>query len=182
MILAFHSVIFDAWRHLYFIYPSFILAGIYGLNYLIKKRAKLVSVLIIIMSISYTGYYMFSAFPNENVYFNEFVKRDPEYLRKNFELDYWGNSYKQALEYILNVNPAKRINVLVVGLAGKENGWLLKPEERKRIHFVTDNDTAKTEYFASFYRNHSQDYDFKQPAVFSIKVLNSTIMSVFKLK
>jgi len=179
-ILAFHSVIFDAWRHLYFIYPPFILIGIFGLNYIFQTKVKWPVLIVLIAGIGYTGIYMISNFPNENVYFNKFVKREPEYLRKNFELDYWGNSYKQALEYILDHDTSGAIKVYVVGLAGEENAWLLKPEAKKRICF-TDHDSEAT-YIASFYRNHPGNYSFQQKEVYSIKVLNSTIMSVFKLK
>lgn len=179
-IIVFHSVIFDAWRHIYFIYPPFILAGIYGLSYLLKTKIKWLVLLVIAVGIGHTGFYMVSNFPHENVYFNEFVSRGPESLRKNFELDYWGNSYKQALEYIVQNDTSKTINVMVVGLVGKENGWILKPEERKRIHF-TDSDSKAT-YIASYYRNHPDDYPFQKKEVFCIKVLNSRIMSVFKLK
>jgi len=181
-VLAFHSVIFDAWRHLYFIYPPFILAGIFGLNYLFTTKMKWPVLLILIAGIGYTGIYMTSTFPNENVYFNKFVNRDPESLRKNFDLDYWGNSYKQALEYILKTNTSKTINVYVVGFVGRENAWILKPEERKRIHFMADSESGKATYVASFYRNHPEDYSFQNLEVFHIKVLNSTIMSVFKVK
>lgn len=181
VILVFHSVLFDTWRHLYFIYPPFILLGIFGLSCLLKTKARLVVPFILIAGIGYTGYYMFSSFPYEHIYFNEFVKRySPEYLRKNFELDYWGVSYKQAFEYILKNDTAQTINVTVMGPLSKENALLLKPEERKRIHF-TDT-LAKATYVASFYRNHPEDYPFQNQQVFNIKVLNSTIMSVFKLK
>ena len=125
---------------------------------------------------------MYCNFPHENIYFNEFVKREPEYLRKNFELDYWGNSYKQALEYILKTDTAKNINVLVVGPVGRQNAWVLSPEDRKRIHFLNDAEWGQITYLASFYRNHPEDYSFQNKEVYSIKVLNSTIMSVFKLK
>ena len=175
-IVAFHSVIFDAWRHIYFIYPPFILAGLFALNYLFYTKAKWPAVLIIVAGIGYTGSYMISNFPNENVYFNELVSRDPESLRKNFELDYWGNSYRQALEYIIKTDTSKIINVYTVGFAGKENAWLLEPEERKPIHF-TDSDSKAT-YIASNYRNHPEDYTYQNREVFHINVLNSRIMSV----
>ena len=41
--------------------------------------------------------------PFQNVYFNNFLSHDEQYLRKNFEMDYWGTSYKQALEYVLKM-------------------------------------------------------------------------------
>lgn len=180
-VVAFHSVIFDAWRHLYFIYPPFLLAGIFGLNYLFNTKLKWLVLIILMAGIGYSGFYIASNFPNENVYFNELVNREPESLRKNFELDYWGNSYKQALEYITQNDTSKKINVLAVGFVGRENGWMLKPEDRKRIHFISEAEVASANYIATFYRGHPADYEFQKQEVFHIKVLNSTIMSVFKV-
>lgn len=179
-VIAFHSVIFDAWRHLYFIYPPFILVAIFGLDCLLKTKIKWPVLFLVIAGIGCAGYFMISNFPNENVYFNEFVNREPESIRKNFEMDYWGNSYKQSLEYILKNDTAKTIQVMVVGFVGKENAWILRPEERKRIHF-TDSIGQPT-YVVSNYRGHPADYEFQNREVFHIKVLNSTIVSVFKVK
>ncbi|MGP8217260.1 MAG: ArnT family glycosyltransferase [Bacteroidia bacterium] len=182
LLLIFHSVIFDAWRHIYFIYPPFILIGIFGLDYLLKTKAKWPVLVLVIAAICYSGYYMVSNYPYEHIYFNEFVKKDPpEYLRKNFELDYWGTSYTRAFEYILKNDTSRNIIVAVEGVpVGRENTWLLKPEDRKRIYITSD--VSKADYFASYYRGHPEDYDFKKKEVFSIKVENSTIMSVFKMK
>jgi hypothetical protein len=179
-ILAFHSVIFDAWRHIYFIYPPFILAAIFGLDYLFKTKAKWLVCTIVIASIGYTGFYMVSNFPHENVYFNEFVKKDPEYLRKNFETDYWGLAFKQSLEYILQDDTAKKIYVKVSHPPGVNNSWMLKPEDRARLSYVNNRDSCK--YFIAMYRDFHGDYEFQDKQVFAIKVLNSAINTVFKLK
>ncbi len=183
-VLAFHSAIFDTWRHLYFIYPSFLLAGIYGLNYLFNTKARPVALFLVSAAIAYSGFYMVSNYPYEHVYFNELVTKrtEPEYLRKNFEMDYWGTSYARAFGYILKHDTSKNITVAVQGGMGigMQNTWILPAEDRKRIHLTED--IAQANYFASYYRQHSEDYPFQKKEVFSIKVLNSTIMSVFKLK
>ncbi len=179
-----HSQIFDAWRHLYFIYPPFILCGIYGLNVLLKTKLKFIALSFMAINFVYIVSIMIQAYPYEYVYFNELiVKRyEPQYLRKNFEMDYWGTSYTRAFEYILKNDTSANITVAVPqpNLVGEENLWLLNPAERKRIHIIEDSSQAG--YFATYYRYHPQDYPFQNKEVFSIKVMNSTIMSVFKLK
>jgi hypothetical protein len=180
-VLILHSVLYDAWRQLYFIYPPFILAGLYALSYLFKTKAKIPIVALLFAGIGYTGYYMVSNFPHEHIYFNEFVKKDPEYLRNNFELDYWGTSYKQAIDYILKTDTSQTIYLdTECNVPGIQNLWLEKPGDRKRIRITYDN--TKANYFASFYRNHREDYPFQNKEVYNIKVLNSSIMTVFKLR
>lgn len=180
-VLILHSILYDAWRQLYFIYPPFILVGLFGLNSILKTKAKLPVLIILFSSIGYTAFYMTTNFPHEHVYFNELVKNkhEPEYLRKNFELDYWGTSILQGLDYIVKNDTAKTINVAVSAtLLGEENTGLLKPEDRKRINII--NDISKSDYYITFYRRHPEDYPFQKQEVFSEKVLNSTLMSVFK--
>jgi hypothetical protein len=180
-VFALHSVLYDSWRQLYFIYPPFILIAIYGLDYLLKTKAQKPVLIILLAGIGYTGFYMIKNYPYEHVYFNELLSKDPpEHLRKNFEMDYWGTSYKAALEYILKTDTAKQITVNVNGAVGKENAWILPNEERNRICFVDSLKDAK--YFATYYRAKTDDYPFENKEVFSIRVLNSRILSVFKLK
>jgi len=178
-VILFHSVIFDGWRHLYFIYPSFILLGIYGLSKLFKTKGKWLYTAVVVVGIVSSVSFIVSYFPFENSYFNCLAgNHEPENLRKKWELDSWGNAYYQALEYIVKNDTASRINVQVVGLVGEENAWLLKPEERKRIQFTKG--IPKPDYFVSWYKNFPLEYDFKDKEVYSIKVLNSKIISVFK--
>lgn len=180
-VILFHSEIFDGWRHLFFIYPSFVLLAIYGLSCLFHKKGKWIYITIIAVGICTTIGFIISAYPFENVYFNRLAgKQTPENLRNKWELDYWGNSYYQALKYIVETDTAAKINVQVIGLVGEENAWLLKPDDRKRICF-TDG-TPQPEYFVGWYKNHPQDYPFENKEVYSIRALNSKIVSVFKLQ
>jgi hypothetical protein len=179
-VILFHSVIFDGWRHLYFIYPSFILLAVYGLSQLFKTKGKWVYATVVVVGIVCSISFIISYFPFENSYFNRLAgNHDPENLRKKWELDSWGNSYYQALQYIVKNDTASTIKIQVIGLAGQENAWLLNPEERKRIQFTEG--TPKPEYFVTWYKNFSGDFPIQNKEVYSIKVLNSKIISVYKL-
>ena len=61
---------------------------------------KVVISILLIVSFAGTGFTMIKSHPFEDVYFNILLSKKDQYLRKTFELDYWGTSYKQALEYI----------------------------------------------------------------------------------
>ncbi len=180
-IIIFHSEIFDGWRHLLFIYPSFVLLCIYGLWRLSNKILKYASITVACIGITSTIAFIIFNFPYENVYFNRLAgNENPENIRKKWETDYWGNSYFQALQYIASHDSASHISVRVVGLAGVENAYLLKPEDRKRM--IVSQDASNPDFVVAWYKNHPQDYDWENREVFSIKAMNSKIISVFKLK
>ncbi|MEO5776302.1 MAG: glycosyltransferase family 39 protein [Flavobacterium sp.] len=182
-VILFHSVLYDGWRQMYFIYPSFILLAIYGLSHLFRKNNKtfIVSLGFLIITFMFTSIYMIRNFPLQGVYFNEaFSFSSPEYLRKNYEMDYWGVSYKQSLEYILKVDSSTSIDIAVENDPGIYNLHILPPSERKRIKIVPRENAT---YFITNYRWHPQDYseyaDFK---FYSFLVGNNTVSEIFKFK
>jgi hypothetical protein len=184
-------VLYDGWRQLYFIYPPFVLLCIYGFNFLFEKDlGKLIAIGSFAAFIS-SGFFMVNNHPFQHVYFNKFIDtRSPEHLRKQFELDYWGTSYKQSLEYILEHDQSPSINVSVQNSPGRDNREILTFEERKRINIVGSPRnrglTGKLEnatYFITNYRWHPEDYeDLEQAKWHSIKVGNNTINAIFKLR
>jgi hypothetical protein len=89
-IVVLRSSIYDDWRHLYFIYPSFVLIAMFVLNKLLQTKAKKIIAGICIEQVVMIVSFMVRNHPFSQVYFNEFVSHEDEYLRKNFELDYWG--------------------------------------------------------------------------------------------
>lgn len=181
IVVILKSPIYDGWRHLYFIYPSFVLLAIYGLNYLFKTKIKYIAVSILFLAFSLTTYFMIHNFPYQQVYFNKLVDHNPpEYLRKNFEMDYFGVSYRQSLEYILKHDKSDTINIAIENYPGYGNNMILPEEERKRLNYVELKDAK---YFVTNYRLHPQDYvDLAPYKWHSIKVLDNSINTIFKLK
>ena len=178
MIILLHSVVYDGWRHLFFIYPSFILLGIYGLNFLFEKHYGKWVVGVFLIVFSFVGWSIIQAFPNEHVLFNRIVTGESDdSVRKRFELDYWGVSYKQALEYLLAIDSASEILVSVENYPGKSNRAILSKGQRKRIRFVSKDEAT---YFISNFRYHPMDYPYT--SIHKIKVGGNTINEIFKLK
>ncbi len=176
-VILMHSVIYDDWRHLYFVYPPFVLMAVYFINKMLQTRFKMIVQGICILEVALTSLFMYSNHPHNQVYFNYFVSHDKEYLRKNYELEYWGCTYKQGLEYLLASAPAGPIKVNCENEVLLSNNMLiLRPEDRARIQF-TNPEAA--DYFMSNFRNHPYDYPGNKPE-YTITVLNSTIFAVFK--
>jgi Dolichyl-phosphate-mannose-protein mannosyltransferase len=177
------SVLYDGWRQMFFIYPSFVLLIVYGLN-LILKRIKhirpVIPVMITLVMIVPVAVTMYNFYPFEHVYFNPLVNSNPpEKLRKTYDLDYWGLSYKQSLSYILANDSAKSIHIAVANEPGKLNLSMLHIADRQRINI---SKMGKAKYFVTNYRWHPDDYDgINGTSFYAIKRNNSTISEVFKL-
>lgn len=179
-----HSVLYDCWRQLFFIYPSFILLGIYSLNVVYTRFNGKYILLIPFISFIWVASFMIQNFPFQHVYFNSYFSNKPnEYLRKNFELDYWGVSYLNSLEYILKNDKSKCLDICVDHTAGIRSGDLLKIEDRKRINFMFYNEIKSCKYFITNYRWHPQEYsELKKYSYYKTKVKGNTINEVFKLR
>ncbi len=189
-VIALHSVLYDAWRHMFFIYPAFLLISLKGLadlfqmiSSVFKERAchvaKIGLSLIIAASLSGTVHFMIRYHPYQNVYFNILVGRDMSIIKDNFEMDYWGLSYKQALEYILKHDADEYIPVAVENYPGMLNTYFLPPLDRKRIKVVGKASEAK--YFLSNYRWHREAYN-NLKEFYSIKINGGKIMGIYKLR
>jgi hypothetical protein len=188
MVIILRSVLYDAWRQMFFIYPAFLLISIQGVvaifAFLKPQRpaclvGRAVFALAILFSVLHTLDFMTTYHPYQNVYFNMLAGRD---LRANWELDYWGLSYRKALEYILERDGDKKIKILVGNSPGRLNADILTPRQKKRFVYVSDPKEAK--YLLSEFRSlklHSQDYPYTNE-FYSIRVGRAKIMVVYKLR
>ena len=151
-VIVLHAVIYDSWRHLFYIYPLLILIAVHGLQCLLAllNRTLVFAVyLLIAINSVYLVYWMVYTHPHQNVYFNKMAHLLFTPIKHHFELDYWGLSYKQGLEYIISHDP-RPVIVLVQNLPGKLNMLIQKSEDRKRISIVSEN--ADADYFITNFR------------------------------
>jgi hypothetical protein len=182
------SVVYDGWRHMFFIYPAFLLIvvnGVLALFTYVKRRFKgraytgITGILIALILVSLLDpvYFMIKYHPYQNVYFNRLAGKNMESVKQNFELDYWGLSFRQAFEYILQYDPRARIKIF----AGvwKINAEILPERDKKRIMFV--DTPAEADYFVSNYRDHISEYPYEHE-FYSITIDGAEIMVVYKLK
>lgn len=178
--IALNSVLYDGWRHLYFIYPSFVLLAIYGLNFFIRKKKNMLLIASSILTFIFITGFMVKHYPIQHVYYNCILRfTPPEYIRNNFEMDYWGVSYRQSLEYILENDDSPIINVNISNFADYMIIKILSPKDRNRVNFVP---FEKATYFITNYRWHPQDYEeLKNLEYHSFKIANNTVNKIFKL-
>ena len=192
LVIIFHSTLYDSWRHLFFIYPAFVLIALTGVEGCFKLMAKycrgkthtvikaalVFSILIGFLS---TSIFMLKYHPHQNVYFNCLAGENMKEVKEKFDLDYWGLSYRQGLEYITENDKSENIKVYdAVSFEPLANNIkILSVTDRRRISQVMSPDEAK--YIITNYRWHKQDYPYPNE-FFSINVGNAKILSVFRLK
>ena len=181
------STLYNGWRHLYFIYPCFLMISLKGLylieiNYFRKKNWQLsILVGLFLMHISYM---MIKDHPHQNVYFNFLAGKN---VQTKFELDYWGLSNKQALEYILKNDNKNEIKIGSAGPISIENSkQILSFSEKNRI---TISENSKSDYIIDNYINWYGKYKKKRheiPNNFKIykeiTVSGKRIISIYKRK
>jgi Dolichyl-phosphate-mannose-protein mannosyltransferase len=177
-VIVLHSVNYDDWRHVYFIYPAFVMLVLFAINKFMTGKLKYIIGSACLLQVGLTSYFMVSAHPFQQVYFNELVSHKDEFLRYHYDLEYWGCADKQALEYIAAHDTANPIKVWL-SLNPVVNNLMILPEATRNRFLLVDSAGGPT-YFMTNFRNHGNDYNY--PNVFyEIKVQNSTILRVYKL-
>jgi hypothetical protein len=165
-IVVFHSVVFDGWRHMYFVYPGLLLLAVRGVQalgrawQLARQRSPqwprwLLTATLVVMLLDggRAAWFIASAYPNQQVYFSCVPAATAERL---FERDYWGLSYRYGLEWLLSHDPSPVITVTgPQASAIYVNQFILSPAQQKRIK-LTNNGQAR--YYLTAYRWHPQPY------------------------
>jgi hypothetical protein len=187
-IYIFHSVLYDGWRQMFFIYPAVVLFSLGGLIQLYhwmlripwhRNVIRIAAGTILLAGLLEPVWFMVRNHPFENVYFNVFAG-DPATLRQRFELDYWGLSYKQGIDAVLANDPGKSIKIFVSDPPGEDyiNSGLTR-ENKARL--IPVKDPADANYFVSVFRWHPEDYAY--PAEFyAVNVRGTKIMVVYRLR
>ena len=187
-ILILHSVVYDGWRQMFFIYPSILLIAVFGLKTAYENLSNLLgkpiwfNVLagaILIAGLLEPLIFIVQYHPNENVYFN-FIAGDPAILRQKFDQDYWGLSYKQGIDFILANDPSKKINIAIADLPGNEYiKYMLAPEQASRLNIIPLTNLTNGDYFITTYRFHPDDYSFGED-YYSLSIRGTIILTVYK--
>ena len=187
IIIILHSSLYTGWRHLYFIYPSIVLLSIQGfslLNLLYIKKKKILFVVGFFLVFP-NLFWMLKNHPYQYSYFNIFAGKN---FNKSFEMDYWGISSYNALDYIVKHN--KKVSyVSIIG-----NGDIVQSkkflEVKKRNKIVITHDFMKADFLIDNYnrwngikktKNNLIIKNYFEP-YFDIKVNNISITKIYKKK
>jgi len=93
-------------------------------------------------------------------------------------MDYWGLSYKEALEYVIKNDSSEKIKLTVEDRPGIFNSYILGAQDRNRLEYK--GRLNESDFLLTNYRRHEKDYPYKE--VYAVVVDDVKILGVYKLK
>lgn len=190
LIILMKSVVYDGWRHVYFLYAPIVLLATRGFILLWKAlKPKIIQgyqngFLAGLFALVFFGpvFNIIGYHPYEYVYFNTIGTTFFSPLEKNFEMDYWGLSYKQALEYILEKDSSATIQLWPESIPGYYNRVVIDPEERARIKYY-DRYYEKGTYLIGLFRSTlSPELRMDAELVYELRKPSGHVYSIYKAK
>jgi hypothetical protein len=147
------SVLYDTWRHTFFVYPAILLLALMGLGWLLRavKVRALALALVLLVAANVVGAvsFMMRSHPHENVYFNSIVG-GTKGAEGDYEMDYWGLSYRRLLESLLEKDSRGTVRVHSLNEPGYYNSFLLPQAARDRITY--EDKVAGADYYVTNFR------------------------------
>lgn len=178
-ILLLHSVLYDGWRHVFFLHAPLTALAVYPLyllaHWLPTLQRYIAPAVIVLMLPVFAR--MSVLHPLENLYFNRLFLKDLNDVVFRYEMDYWGLSNRQLLSELLKRDPRGIIHIKPEHFPSWFNREILTREDRARLTFVSSENDA--DYFIGFYRWKTTPYTGREE-VFSVWVDSVRIATCFK--
>jgi hypothetical protein len=183
LVIVFRPVLYDGWRHFYFVYPSLVAMAMFGVRELgshprLRRWARGMA----LVGLAHCLFIVVAYHPHQQVYFNVLAPKD---LERQFELDYWGLSFRDGLTEVLRREPVGTVTVAVSAVPGRLNALILPKEQRDRIRFRS---VRRAEYFLSNHRRPEDHQRFLTRAapyvneVYSVRAGGVHVLGVYKLR
>ena len=184
-VIVLHSVLYNGWRQMYFLYPAFLLVAVRGWVWIwaqchSHQRRRNGVALVLIACLGYTGYWMIRWHPHQYLYFNvlagEFAKR--------FDVDYFGVSYTPLIKKIVAQEVNKNYSIFPIWNFWQINYFvntqILSDDDRKRI--ISDRSEACSDYvITTLMGNRTQYLGRPEFAVFDeLKINGQIVYTTFK--
>ena len=184
-VILMKSNLYNGDRQMYFVYPPLLLISLYGFKVLIDNiRQKtlhwqLWAAILLIVGLAYSVYFMIRYHPYQYTYFNFLAGSKMSIIKERFSVDTWGVPVIDALKYIARTDPGQKINVKFTINFSRGN-WLLLPEkDRQRLDVSV---SQRTDYIIGTYRRYPLETVTRGKVVYSIKVGDMDILTVYKMK
>ncbi len=145
--IVFNAPQFDGYRHFLFLIPLLAILG--GISFAAWIRSKVVGgikilvIFAVISSLFLTALDMRRLHPYQTVYFNRLLAGGLARAAKNYETDYWGNSYREGILWVIkNYHPSMNRKIRVLNASWPfQTGYYLEktPELQSRFEMVETN-------------------------------------------
>jgi hypothetical protein len=183
LVIGLHSVLYDGWRHVYFVYPALLLLAVRGGQWLWQQRGRSASWRALARGLGalaaaealFTAGRMVAMHPFEQTFFSYLPAQQVEQL---FERDYWALSYRQGLEFVVAQQPSGVIPIDVSHIPPLDNNkvWLSTADQARLVL----QPGAAGRYLITAYRHTAGAYpDTVGREVYAIRANGVKILSVF---
>ncbi len=188
-VIFLNSTLYGGWRHLYFIYPSFIYIASIGTIFLFQEKriSKIKNVIfILIIFLIFNNFYNLIKFhPYQNVYFNYLFEKN---ANKLFEVDYWGLGNAEALRFLSEKKyNKKKINIKVSSYTPLEYSKLILKNTQKNVFSSMITTNKDQEFIFSNYiyeKNPNYEKKYLIPSsyskIYTLKRGNIIINEIFE--
>jgi len=183
-VIVFHSALYDSWRHLFFVYPFFILLTLKGWVWFLGKIDPFIylyraSVICFSLYLVFLGVWMFKAHPFESMYFNTLAGKD---WKSHFDVDYWSLGSQKALEYVVRHDTKPFVKVGSVSqLTDFGGSRLMDSTEHGRLYGV--HSPLLADYMIDIFRTNPAPFINSKNTYapyHDIKIGDETIISIYK--
>lgn len=190
LLVGINSVVYDGWRHVYFVYPAFVLLAMRGLwagvrawraapRHTLARRVGWAAGIGLGLNVAHTTARQLADHPHQYAYFS--CVPAPAAARL-FERDYWGVSSRSGLAWVLahDRSPLVAVSDTFPAVYPVRNNLLLLPAaDQARLRLVPH---SRARYFFGLYRWHPAPYDSARygTPVHEIRVGGLPILTVFR--
>ena len=112
------STLYGGWRHVLFVYPPLVVLAVLGWQaaweHATNRALRTAVGALFLLGCAEPLWFTIRNHPNQVVYFNAFIG-GPRGASGRFDLDYWGNSYLQAMEWCADLADRSRTALVVAG-------------------------------------------------------------------
>lgn len=153
-IIYFGSVLYDAWRHVYFVYPALVYLATVGLYHWWKFAGKRkwtvtlrISRGIVVTSLAILLAWCVWLHPYQYNYFNLLAGNN---LELRYEVDYWGVGFQPTIRKLLEVDDRPKIRLTFSNYPGMANARILPPDLAERVEMAYDTSGGYHYFIANF--------------------------------
>ncbi len=146
-----HSAVYSSWRHMLFVYSPMVVLAAYGWDNLLsinKKAIRIAVASVLFILLGRVGYWMVKNHPYEYVYYNEFVG-GVNGAYGNYETDYWCQSPKEAIEWLIENDPevkTKRTAVASNNVTQSLSYYSEKMTDSVKVLWARESEWGKQKY------------------------------------
>ena len=178
-VVLFNSTLYNGWRQMYFVYPSIIFISSICINYFYNLKSILIKKILLFFLILYSFnilLWIVKNHPHQYVYFNESINK--KNLENKFDLDYWGLSYKENFEFILNNDKKEKIKIFNLSHNKLFYSLFTLDENSRKKFIVVDNINDADYIFNNFYM---KKLDYSAETLQNFKLVNEILVDNFSI-